>query len=167
MPRHSHSRRHNKKHRQRFNPGKPNSLASQRIHNVYGESIGRPNEKRVLEIANTKVKEILREDAQRGRIEEVDYVAEPTAPFSLEDREGKDIKITFIKPDRLSGRLIPLQIKSSREGARTFRERGEEIPVITVGINKDPGRDRERIARCLAGMIRQELKKDEPVEASA
>lgn len=168
MPRHSYSRRHNKKHRQRFNSGKPHSFASQRIHNVYGESIGRPNEQMVLEVANNEVRRMLREFAQRGKIVQVNFETELYAPFCTEDRQGKDLRITFSDPEKLNGKSIFIQIKSSQEGAKNFRlGHRSDIPVIIARKNKDPQRDRLRIARCLVGMIWQELKKDEPVEASA
>ncbi len=105
------------------------------------------------------VLEIL-EKVKSDLLEEIDFLAELTVPFSGEDREGKDIKITFLNPESIRGRMLYLQVKSSPQGAKIFRERHNGgIHVVVVGKNKDPQRDMERIKRFLAGVIRQELRK--------
>jgi len=161
-------RRHSKKHRQKYRSGKLYSAAAERIHNIYGESIGRPNEQRVLEIANSQTRDILREDVERGRIEEVDFEARISEPWSEEDMRKKDLIITFSLPERLRGESIFAQIRSSEEGAREFRRKyGDTIPVITVNKIKNPKRNKSRIARSIAEIIRQEINKTRnQVEAS-
>lgn len=161
-------RRHSKKHRQRYWSGKLYSAAAKRIRDVYGESIGRPNERAVLEIANNQARDILREEAEKGKIEPVDFKVELFDPRSKEDMMGKDLEITFSLPERLRGESIPIQIKSSREGARGFRQgHGNAIPVITVNKIKDRNKNAQRIARSIAEIIRQEINKTRnQVEAS-
>lgn len=163
-------KRHRKKHRGKHQFGKLHSIDSERIHNIYGESIGRPNEQMILEIANKELKDILKEETEKGKIEQVDFETELYAPYCPEDRQGKDLRITFFLPERLRGQPIFVQIKSSKEGARSFRqERGcrDSIPVVVAKKNKDPNKNRLRIARFLAGLIRQELKTGNQYEASA
>jgi hypothetical protein len=158
--------RHHKK-RRRYQSGKFYSLDSRNIDDIYGESVGRPNEQMVLEVANKELREILKEETDRGRIDQVDFETELYAPYCPEDRQGKDLRITFFLPERLHDQSIFVQVKSSKEGARNFREKfGDRIPVVVARKNKDPNKDRLRIARFLAGLIRQELKKENNCEAS-
>jgi hypothetical protein len=148
------------------------SEASYRIHDAFCESNkGRPNERLVAQIANNLAKDILREEVIDGKIEEVDFNASISEPYGEEDRKGIDIKITFILPHRLEGKSIFIQVKSSKKGARNFREApGSNIPVVVVKKSKDSERDkknRQHIALFIAGLIRQELKKENQCEASA
>jgi hypothetical protein len=156
-------RRCSKKHSGKFRSGKLHSSSAERIHDVYCESIGRSHERFVLDIAEKEVRDILVEDEKRGRIEKTGFESELFAPYSAEDREGKDLRITLSLPEDLQGKSIFFQVKSSKTGARVFRERrgnrDYEIFVIVVGNNKDHQKDRLRIARFIAGTIRQEINK--------
>ena len=137
--------------KKKFNQ-KPYSYNAQKIHNIYCESIGRSRERLVLEIIDD-VRELLQNNI------EVDFRAEITVPFSQEDKEGKDIKIIFLSPEKMKDKTIFFQVKSSQFGAAIFRQKHQEIPIIVVGKNKNPERDRQRIARFVAGIIRQEINK--------
>jgi hypothetical protein len=100
--------------------GKESGFA-RKIDAIFSKGRGPGNEVLAYSILVHEV----REELSRQGIDFAVRLKDDNAP-------GRDLKITFNKPDQIEGRYLFLEIKSSLEGIKKHRERGYRTRAIIV-----------------------------------